>query len=434
MELNRLNLKRVSLLLLIPVLLQAKELGPHNTRTNHVLIANATKKSSDVLINTGVVLTKKPKSLSPLIGRGNRRIEVQRPLPEDGTDETREYEEELNDTSAPATDILSEVTGRERNKEEILDAVRPYKSQDDDKFIIQDGRRPGHFLGKELNKLKNKGLLVGAEDDKQSAYGPEESIAEAASRKTLEIYIAEEKADQQKRHDENRNIQSPQNDSIAVVKQEDKPKNTSGTGTLPNTTTLANPTMATNIITSVTPSNRSSTGSNAVFQEALVAHNKLRAMHHVFPLQWNATLAEQAQRTAESVASDPSTFQGEPVGENIAQIWHDLPRAPLKATTIWYSEKKAFSFSYPELNDKVKHFTQMVWKDTTQLGMGAAPSPSGKYVIVVALYRPLGNDIHRIRDNVQRAGPVQDVYATIKEKISKPNAKRHTITTGNEGI
>lgn len=58
------------------------ELGPHNTRTNHVLIANATKKSSDVLINTRVVLTKKPKSLSPLIGRGNRRIEVQRPLPE----------------------------------------------------------------------------------------------------------------------------------------------------------------------------------------------------------------------------------------------------------------------------------------------------------------------------------------------------------------
>ena len=171
---------------------------------------------------------------------------------------------------------------------------------------------------------------------------------------------------------------------------------------------------------------------DAVFQEALVAHNKLRAIHHVFPLQWNATLAEQAQRTAESVASDPSTFQGEPVGENIAQIWHDLPRAPLKATTIWYSEKKAFSFSYPELNDKVKHFTQMVWKDTTQLGMGAAPSPSGKYVIVVAFYRPLGNDIHRIRDNVQRAGPVQDVYATIKEKISKPNAKRRTITTEKE--
>lgn len=58
------------------------ELGLNNTRANQVLIANATKKSSDVLINTGVVLTKKPKSLSQLVGRGNRRIEVQRPLPE----------------------------------------------------------------------------------------------------------------------------------------------------------------------------------------------------------------------------------------------------------------------------------------------------------------------------------------------------------------
>ena len=58
------------------------ELGTNNIRTNQVFITNATKKSSDVLINTGVVLTKKPKSLSQLVGRGNRRIEVQRPLPE----------------------------------------------------------------------------------------------------------------------------------------------------------------------------------------------------------------------------------------------------------------------------------------------------------------------------------------------------------------
>ena len=163
---------------------------------------------------------------------------------------------------------------------------------------------------------------------------------------------------------------------------------------------------------------------DAIFQEALTAHNKFRSLHHVLPLQWNATLAEQAQNIAESVASDPSTFQGEPAGENIAQIWHDLQRAPLKATTIWYGEKKAYSFSYPVLNDKVKHFTQMIWKDTNQLGMGAAPSPSGKYVIVVALYRPLGNDSHRLRDNVQKAGQQQDVYATIKEKIFKPNGHK----------
>lgn len=62
----------------------------------------------------------------------------------DGTDETRAYEEEVSDT-APATDVLSEVTGRERNKEEILDTVRPYKSHDDDKYDIQDARSQGGF-------------------------------------------------------------------------------------------------------------------------------------------------------------------------------------------------------------------------------------------------------------------------------------------------
>lgn len=329
MEARPLYLKGLNLLLLIPFLVQAKGVGSNTTKINQTMIANATKKSSHILIHEGVVSDQMPQSSSQLVERSDRRLEVQRPLAEDGTDETREYEEEVSDSS-PATDMLSEVAGRERNKEEVLDAVRPYKSQDDDKFDIQDRRRQGaQMLGKELNKMKNKGLMAESED---------ESIAE-----------------------------------------------------------------------------------DAVFQEALAAHNKLRAMHHVNPLQWNVTLAEQAQQTAESVASDPSTFQGEPLGENIAQIWHDLPRAPLKATTIWYSEKKSFSFSYPELNDKVKHFTQMIWRDTSQLGMGAAPSPSGKYVIVVALYRPVGNDIHRIRDNVQRPGPVQDVYATIKEKISKPN-------------
>jgi len=307
-------------------------LDTKTTKPKQLSITNATKKSEDVLVNTGIVLKQKPQVVSQLAGQGNRRIEVQRPVVEEGNDETREFEEVSDDSRS--TDVLSEVTGRERNKEEIFDTVRPYKSEEGT-----------HMLGKEMNKLKNKGLLAAAlsDDDKQTADRSDESIAE-----------------------------------------------------------------------------------DAVFQEALLAHNRFRSIHHVLPLQWNATLAEQAQNIAESVAGDPSTFQGEPAGENIAQIWHDLQRAPLKATTIWYGENKGYSFSYPELNDKVKHFTQMVWKDTTQLGMGAAPSPSGKYVIVVALYRPLGNDIHRLRDNVQRAGPVQDVYATIKEKIFKPNDDKKT--------
>lgn len=156
------------------------------------------------------------------------------------------------------------------------------------------------------------------------------------------------------------------------------------------------------------------------FRDALLAHNRLRTLHHVKPLQWNQSLADQAQQIADTLAVDPSTFQGEPLGQNVAQIWHDQTRAPVKATNIWYSENKRYSFAYPQYSDKVRHFTQMVWRSSEQLGMGAAPSPSGKYVIVVALYRPVGNEASQLRDNVSQGGAEKDVYATIKAKIPKP--------------
>ncbi|KAK3734431.1 hypothetical protein QZH41_019757, partial [Actinostola sp. cb2023] len=154
----------------------------------------------------------------------------------------------------------------------------------------------------------------------------------------------------------------------------------------------------------------------------MLAHNSFRLLHHVQPLQWNETLAEQAQRVAKTIATDPSSFQGESPGENIAQIWHDFPHAPLKASNIWYSERKDYSFAYPKFTDKIRHFSQMVWKSTTQVGLGVATNPSEKYKIVVALYWPIGNDYHPklLEDNIPKPGGGPDVYATLKNDITRP--------------
>jgi len=43
-----------------------------------------------------------------------------------------------------ATDVLNEVRGQERNKEEIFDTMKQYKAEKE----IQDSRRPG------LSKMK----------------------------------------------------------------------------------------------------------------------------------------------------------------------------------------------------------------------------------------------------------------------------------------
>lgn len=45
------------------------------------------------------------------------------------------------------------------------------------------------------------------------------------------------------------------------------------------------------------------------------------------------------------------------------------------------------------------HFTQVVWKDTKELGMARAKSKNGS-VYVVARYRPAGNNLSSFEGNV----------------------------------
>lgn len=56
--------------------------GSNTTKINQTMIANATKKSSHILIHKGVVSEQMPQSSSQLVERSDRRLEVQRPLSE----------------------------------------------------------------------------------------------------------------------------------------------------------------------------------------------------------------------------------------------------------------------------------------------------------------------------------------------------------------
>ena len=65
------------------------------------------------------------------------------------------------------------------------------------------------------------------------------------------------------------------------------------------------------------------------------------------------------------------------------------------ASYSWYSEIKDYSYG-PLKNDsnfyKIGHYTQMIWKNTTHVGIASAISKTGK-VYVVARYYPAGNYI-----------------------------------------
>lgn len=141
------------------------------------------------------------------------------------------------------------------------------------------------------------------------------------------------------------------------------------------------------------------TGSDLSSEDAsaiLAHHNKARAEVNAPPLVWSATVAEHAQEWADSLVSNGCAFQHRqknPYGENLFAT--SAPRSafkPVTASENWYSEKARYTYSrIGEPGAKgAGHYTQMVWKKTTELGVGIATCPNGN-TIVVANYNPKGN-------------------------------------------
>ena len=62
-----------------------------------------------------------------------------------------------------------------------------------------------------------------------------------------------------------------------------------------------------------------------------------------------------------------------------------------KVTDLWYDEIKNYNFSDPKQSKSPHgHFTQVVWKGSTQMGAAMATSGTG-WNFIVARYRPAGS-------------------------------------------
>lgn len=140
-----------------------------------------------------------------------------------------------------------------------------------------------------------------------------------------------------------------------------------------------------------------SSQAKAVEQEILAAHNKYRQDVGVPDLTWSPTLAAHAQAWANQLAStgkfDHSTDpHGE--GENLAKGTVRADRAA-ELVGLWGGEKQYFQpGTFPDVSTTgnwmdVGHYTQLVWRDTTQVGCGVAMG--GGSTVLVCRYSPPGN-------------------------------------------
>ncbi|XP_044250932.2 uncharacterized protein [Drosophila takahashii] len=84
-------------------------------------------------------------------------------------------------------------------------------------------------------------------------------------------------------------------------------------------------------------------------------------------------------------------------GENI--YWASNGKlAPSDVVEAWYNEISLYNWRYPSYSKQTGHFTQVVWKGSTELGVGFAKR--GKTIIVVCNYNPPGNYENEFRRNV----------------------------------
>jgi len=133
------------------------------------------------------------------------------------------------------------------------------------------------------------------------------------------------------------------------------------------------------------------------------AHNRYRAKHCAAALSWSAKLAAVAQRWANSLRDRGCAFghSGGSYGENLAAGTSGTLDAE-SVVKMWYDEVAQYRFPDGGFSMKTGHFTQVVWRGTTQVG--CATSRCNGMDIFVCEYNPAGNWEGQYRSNVLPRG------------------------------
>ena len=127
--------------------------------------------------------------------------------------------------------------------------------------------------------------------------------------------------------------------------------------------------------------------------ELLDAHNAYRASLGLPPLHWSDRLADRAQQWADHLA-ETGEFQHSGSGENLAMATEGS-ESLTQLVDLWGSEQANFTDGvFPDISTTgnwmdVGHYSQMVWRDTTELGCGFAEGYG--HDILVCEYDPPGN-------------------------------------------
>jgi len=139
-------------------------------------------------------------------------------------------------------------------------------------------------------------------------------------------------------------------------------------------------------------------GLSAFAIEALKAHNDERAQHGAEPLVWSDDLENAAQAWTDKCVFEHGGGKALGAGENLAQGYSSISAS----VAGWNAESKDYNPEKPDYS----HWTQVVWKDTTQLGCAVTECKGGalyacEYLKGGNVYWPEPNPYKGFDDNVE---------------------------------
>jgi len=125
-------------------------------------------------------------------------------------------------------------------------------------------------------------------------------------------------------------------------------------------------------------------------------HNKVRKIHQAGELVEDQHLSDNSQIHAnllarcDKLSNSGKKLKDKILGENIAKVSGNTNTEVDFILKNWYDQKENIDFNFPKYKIETSNFTQMIWRESKQIGMGIAFSNTGNAYVVLN-YFPEGN-------------------------------------------
>ena len=136
----------------------------------------------------------------------------------------------------------------------------------------------------------------------------------------------------------------------------------------------------------------------------LKMHNDLREKHNSPPLSNNEELNTIASEYAESLVNNngkyiysPKIYKGQLVGENIVISESKRPEEIFNSLV---KGQKIYDYDENKFSKITGNFSQIIWKETTDIGIGFWHDKNNKKYYSVILYYPIGNCLGEFKENI----------------------------------